>query len=63
MIKTMNNKMSKNTYLSRIKSKKQSKQEEQRQNHGEQFDSCQMRGRWWRMGEEVRGLEVQIGTE
>ena len=33
-IKTMNNKMAKNTYLSTIESEKLSKQEEQRQNHG-----------------------------
>ena len=33
-IKTMNNKMAKTTNLSIIKSKKLSKQEEQRQNHG-----------------------------
>ena len=46
-IKTMNNKMAVNTYLSTIESKnKLSKQEEQRQNHGyrECFDGCQMGG-------------------
>ena len=44
-IKTMNNKMAKNTYLSTIKSKnKLSKQEEQRQNHGcrEHFAGCRV---------------------
>ena len=37
---------------------KVSKQEEQRQKHGqgEHFDGCQMGGDCWRMGEEVRGL-------
>ena len=50
--------MAKNTYLSTIKSKKLSKQEEQRQNHGyaERFDGCQMGGKWGRTDEEVRGL-------
>ena len=55
--------MAKNTYLWTIESKKQTKQTEQRQNHGyeECFHSCQIgRGRggmgdWW--GDE----EVQIG--
>ena len=37
--------------------KKQTKQKEQRQNHGyrESFDGCQMRGCCGGMGEEVRG--------
>ena len=44
-IKTMNNKMAINTYLSKMNLKnKLSKQKELRQNHGygEPFDSCQM---------------------
>ena len=47
-----------NTYLSTIDSKKQSKQEEQRQNHGYgmHIDGCQIEGGRGRMGEEVRGL-------
>ena len=48
-IKTMNNKMAINTYLSTIEPQnKLSKQEEQRQNHGyrERFDGCQMGGVW-----------------
>ena len=51
-IKTMNNKMAINTYLSTIDSKKQTK------NHGyrESFNGCQMRGGCGGMGEEVRGL-------
>ena len=56
-MKTMNNKMAINTYLSTIDSKsKLSKQEEQRQNHGyrEYFDSCQMGGGCGGMGEKVR---------
>ena len=54
----MINKMAKNTYLSTIESKKLSKQEKQRQNHGyrEHFDGCQMEGRCGRMGEEVMEL-------
>ena len=42
----MNNKTAINTYLSTTESKKQSKQEEQRQNHGyrQRFDGCQMEG-------------------
>ena len=42
----MNNKMATSTYLSTIESKKLSKQEEQRQNHGygEHFDACQIGG-------------------
>ena len=46
-IKTMNNKMSKNTNISTIEYKKQTKQtREQRQNHGyrEHLDGCQMGG-------------------
>ena len=41
-IKTMKNKMEKNTNLSTIESKKQTKQQEQRQNHGYGgcFDGC-----------------------
>ena len=41
---------------------KLSKQEEQRQNHGygEHCDGCQMEGSCGGMGEEVRGLKVQI---
>ena len=55
-IKTMNNKMAKNTNLSTVESKKQIKQEEQRQIHGyrECFDGCQMGGVYGEMGEEVR---------
>ena len=44
----MNNKMSINTYLSKIESKRQTKQTRRmRQNHSYQecFDGCQMRGR------------------
>ena len=54
----MNNKMAVNTYLSTIESKKLSKQEEQRQNHGyrESFDGCLMGGKCEGMGEQVRGL-------
>ena len=54
----MNNKMAKSTYLSTIESKKQSKQEEQRQNHGyrECFDGCWMGEVCEGMGKEVRGL-------
>ena len=53
----MNNKMAKNTYQ-QLNLKKQTKQEEERQNHAyrEQFDVCQMGGRCRGMGEEVRGL-------
>ena len=42
----------------KIESKKLSRQEEQKQNHGyrECFDGCQMGGGCGRMGEEVRGL-------
>ena len=57
-IKTMNNKMAINTYLSTTESKKQTKQqEEQRQNPGyrEHFDGHQMGGVCERMSEEVRG--------
>ena len=46
-IKNRNNKMATNTYLSKIESNKETKQqEEQRQNHGngEHFDGCQMGG-------------------
>ena len=45
-IKTMNNKMTINTYLSTIEAKKLCKQVEQKQNHryGERFDGCQMGG-------------------
>ena len=46
-IKTMNNKMAINIYLSKTEWKnKLSEQEEQQQNHGygEHFDSCQMGG-------------------
>ena len=54
----MNSKVAINTYLSTNESKKQSKQEEQTQNHGygERFDGCQMGGGRQRMDEEVRGL-------
>ena len=54
----MNNKIAKNTNLSTIESKKQTKQQEQRQNHGygEYFDGCQMGGSCGCIGEEVRGL-------
>ena len=54
----MNNKMAINTYLSTIESKKLSKQEEQRQNHGysELFVGCQMGGGCGGMDVEVRGL-------
>ena len=58
-IKTMNNKMAINTYLSTIESKKQTKQtRKQGQNHrcGERFDGWQMGGGFGGMGEEVRGL-------
>ena len=58
-IKTMNNKMSTNVFLSK---NKLSKQEEQRQYHGykECFDGCQMG--WWYggMGEEVTGLRTYL---
>ena len=56
----MNNKMEISTYLSAIESKKLSKQEEQKQNHGygEHFDGCQMEGVCGGMGEEVRGLSI-----
>ena len=54
----MNNKMAINTYLSTIESEKLSKQEEQRQNHGNQihFDGYQTGGGCREMGEEVMGL-------
>ena len=54
----MNNKMAINTYLSTSESKKLSKQEEQRENHGyeEHFDGWQREGGCGGMGEEVRGL-------
>ena len=58
-IKTENNKMEINTYLSTIESKKKNlSKQELRQNHGykECFDGCQMRGRCGGMCEEVRGL-------
>ena len=50
--------MAKNTNLSTVESKKQIKQEEQRQNHGyrEHFDGCQMGRGYGGMDEEVRGL-------
>ena len=57
-VKTMNNKMAINTYLSTIESKnKLSKQEEQRWKHGyrEHFDGCQTGGGCRGMGKEVRG--------
>ena len=52
----MNNIMAINTYLSIIESKKQSKQEEQRQNrrYGEHFAGCQMGAGYVGVGEEVR---------
>ena len=53
----MNNKMTVNTYLSKIESKKQAKQEELRQNHG--YREC-FEGASWDggvgVGEQVRGL-------
>ena len=57
-VKTMNNNWQKNTTLSTIESKKLSKQEEQRQNHGyrELFVGCQMGGGCGGMDVEVRGL-------
>ena len=44
----MNNEVAINTYLSTIESKKQTKQEERRQNHGngECFYGCQMEAEW-----------------
>ena len=57
--------MAKNTNLSTIESKKQTKQiRRQRQNHGygECFDGFQMMAGCRGMGEEVRGFEVQIGS-
>ena len=62
-VKTMNNNWQKNTNLSTIESKKLSKQEEQRQNHGyrEHFHGCQMGGRCRGMGEEMRGLRRTNG--
>ena len=57
-MKTMNNKMAKNTYQQLNLKNKLSKKEEQRQNHGygEHFDGSQMGGECRAMGEEVRGL-------
>ena len=57
-IKTMNEKMAINSYLSTTESKNKLSKQEQRQNHGygERFDGCQMGGRRGRMGEEVKGL-------
>ena len=55
----MNNKMAKIHIYQQLNLKnKLSKQEEQRQNHGQRecFDSCQMRGGWGGIGEKVRGL-------
>ena len=56
MIKTINNKITKNTICQPLNIKnKLSKQEEQKQNHGYRgnFDGCQMEEG---TGEEVRGL-------
>ena len=54
----MNNTMAKNTNLSTTETKKLSKQEDQRHNHGyrERFVGCQMRGGCGGMGEEVSRL-------
>ena len=55
----MNNKMEKNTNLSTIESKKQTKQTrrtEMDHGYGERFDGCQMGKGYGGMGEEVRGL-------
>ena len=55
----MKNKMTINTYISMIESKRKlSKQEEERQNHGygEGFDGCQMGRGLGGNGKEVRGL-------
>ena len=60
-IKTINNKMTINTYLATIESKKQTKQTKRtRQNHGygEGFDGCLMGVGCGGMGEEVRGLSI-----
>ena len=45
-VKTMNNKMATNTYLSTIESKNKLSKQEQRQNHGyrECFDGCRWEG-------------------
>ena len=59
-IKTTNNKMSKNTNISTIEYKKQTKQTrktEQNHEYGECFDGCQMGGACGGMGEEVKGLK------
>ena len=44
----MNNKMAKNTYISKDESKNKLSKQGQRQNHGyrECFDGCQMGGVW-----------------
>ena len=54
----MNIKMTINSQLSTIESKKLSEKEEQRQNHGyrECFDGCRMGGGCRGIGEEMRGL-------
>ena len=54
----MKNKMAKNTYLSTIKSKKQTKQTKRTETHGyrECFHGCQMGGECGGMGEKVKGL-------
>ena len=50
--------MAKNTNLSTIESKKQTKQTKRTENHGyrECFHGCQMGGECGGMGEEMRGL-------
>ena len=54
----MNSKMTKKKNLPTIESKKQTKQIEQRQNHGykEHFVDCQLGGACGGMGEDVRRL-------
>ena len=59
----MNNKMTKIHIYQQLNLKSKLRKQEQRQNHGyrKHFDGCQMGG-MWRMGEEVMGLRVQIGS-
>ena len=55
----MNNKMAKNTYPSKIESKKQTKQTRRTETEPwiwEHFDGCQMGGGHGGMGDEVREL-------
>ena len=56
----MNNKMTINTYLSRIEHKKQLSKQEQRQIHGyrEHFDGCQIGRGFGEMDEKGKGIKI-----